>query len=431
MASAADRARAAAHERDRQVVLHVLHAVGDAGAVHDHDVVQQRAVPVGRRREPCDVVREQLAVIGVDPGHRRHPRGLVRVVRQRVVRIRHPDLGVRETALLAGHHEGDDARQVGLVREQLQVEHQPGVFPVARRDAGGPLEERQLVGGLPVGDPQAPLHVAHALDVLVDPVAISRTNLAPQPDEGVEHGVEDAVVLREARAARGGAGARAFAEHPLEDQTRVVLHRQRRRRVAPRDGVGIDATVAAAALTRVADVLDGELERRELRLPAELPRHDLIHRHAAGDVVLARVADGAAQERRGGVRRVPGQLQPRNQDEPIPEGGERFVDGPQLEARPDRRRCPVVHRHAVRHVDRPEAPDRFRRRPDRGRQRRHHRIEQRQGQRGAHAAQHGPPRQRPLRDAVHLATLSSDACVDAFIRNGVLLTTPSTRDDQR
>ena len=52
------------------------------------------------------------------------------------MRIRHADLRVRSAAELAPEHERDDARQVGLVREHLQVEHQPARAP--RRMSGMP-----------------------------------------------------------------------------------------------------------------------------------------------------------------------------------------------------------------------------------------------------------------------------------------------------
>jgi hypothetical protein len=46
------------------------------------------------------------------------------MMRQRMMRLRDPDLRVRPAGLLASVHERDHACQIGLVREQLQVVQQ-------------------------------------------------------------------------------------------------------------------------------------------------------------------------------------------------------------------------------------------------------------------------------------------------------------------
>ena len=55
------------------------------------------------------------------------------VVRQRMVRFGHADLGVRAVARLARQLERDHARDVALQRQHLQIEHQPRVVGVRRR----------------------------------------------------------------------------------------------------------------------------------------------------------------------------------------------------------------------------------------------------------------------------------------------------------
>ena len=64
--SAAQRARAAARQQDRQAARRVQVAVGHARAVDDHHVVEQRAVAVRRVAQLVEVVGEQRRVMDVD-----------------------------------------------------------------------------------------------------------------------------------------------------------------------------------------------------------------------------------------------------------------------------------------------------------------------------------------------------------------------------
>ena len=83
---------------------------------------------------------------------------------------------------------------------------------------------------------------------------------------------------------------------------------------------------------------------------------------------------------------------------------------------------PFVVDDAVRMVDDAQAPDRFRRRLDLGRQRRNHRVEQRQCHGRAH-----PAKNRPARDRL----LGHDHDPVLLIRNGALFTSARIVDDQR
>src|SRR6185503_6866834 len=95
--------------------------------------------------------------------------------------------------------------------------------------------------------------------------------------------VEDALVALAARDAL--LGRASAAEHALEHDLRVQLHRQRRRRRSPRDRVRVDAAVALAAVARArARVLDGHLDGRQQRLAADLLRDDLVDRVAGANV---------------------------------------------------------------------------------------------------------------------------------------------------
>ena len=143
-----------------------------------------------------------------------------------MMRLRHADLRIRSRAALARELERDDARQIGLERQHLQVEHQLHVvfprFGHARRPVE--IRERRLaVLLLRFLDPA--LDFAHGIEVLAHLQAIAGAELRLQPGHVLHHPVEDAGVLLELGAPLGGAPA--VAEQPLEDHTRIGLGRQR------------------------------------------------------------------------------------------------------------------------------------------------------------------------------------------------------------
>ena len=116
--------------------------------------------------------------------------------------------------------------------------------------------------------------------------------------------------LLQRRAAVGRAAA--LAEQPLEDDPRMRLGRQRRRRRRPREVVLVDAGVAVVALADGLEQVHRQLERRQLRLLADLLRGDLIDRRA--EVVVRALGPlrlrGAEERRvRGRVRAGVGVLQ--------------------------------------------------------------------------------------------------------------------------
>ena len=360
-------------------------------------MIQQRAVAVGRRAQLVEIAREQLRVVAVDLRQVRDELGHVVVVRQRVMRLGHADLRVGPRALLLADHEGDDARQVRLQRQQLQIHHQREVILERRRDALRLLERRQLDVALLLGAGDAPLDVSHGIGILLYLDAILRAEFGPQPGQLVVHRVQDALVLAHARLARAALGGAAVAEQALEHGARVVLHRQRLGGAAPCNRVGVGAAEDAGARAGVGRPVHRQLQRRQLRLLREVPRQQLVHRHVGEDLHLGlAAARGAGQERtrRAGVDVVPTRVEARQHEHLLAERCQRLEDRRQLEAAPFGLRQPVLHRHAVGHVERLEAVHRLaggaRPRPER----RHHRIQHRQRQSGAHPPQHGASRQR-------------------------------------
>ena len=116
-----------------------------------------------------------------------------------------------------------------------------------------------------------PLDLADVVEILIEPRAIARPETRSQPRRLLRDEIEDAAIALPSRGAlRRAAG---LAEQPLEHRARIDLHRQRRRRRAPRDRVGVGAAVSRRARADVAgEVLGGELERRKRRVLPDLSR---------------------------------------------------------------------------------------------------------------------------------------------------------------
>ncbi len=81
----------------------------------------------------------------VDLRHARDFLRIIAVMRKRVVRIGNSDLGISAIAGFARELERDDACDIALQRQHLQVEHQPRVVGVCSRHADGPIQIRQRI----------------------------------------------------------------------------------------------------------------------------------------------------------------------------------------------------------------------------------------------------------------------------------------------
>ena len=260
--------------------------------------------------------------------------------------------------------------------------------------------------------------------------AVGRPEPPLQPLHFLDERIEDAAIVLDAREARRLRRVVAVAEQPLEHRARLVLHRQRRRRVAPRQRVGVGAAVAGLARADQLVRVEAQLERRQLRVLAERLRGDLVHRHAGADVgAFGLLRVHAGEERRRGAHVIAGALavgrkrrlvrQAGDDEQPVAERRERLEDRRQLEARAVGRRRPLLHLDAVRHVDDRQPARRRRTRPRAASERRHHAVEQRQRQRGAEAAQERPAGQRHLGDEHH-ACLSIPMQLPISATDGVL-----------
>src|SRR5690606_28151052 len=120
-------------------------------------------------------------------------------------------------------------------------------------------------------DLEPALDLADVLRERVEARAVRHADLAAQVAELARDRIEDALVALAARDTL--LVAAAAAEHALEDDLRVQLHRQRRRRRRPRDRVRVDAAIAFAAVARArARILARHLDRRQQRFAAVLLR---------------------------------------------------------------------------------------------------------------------------------------------------------------
>ena len=331
------------------------------------------------------------------------------VMRERVVRFGDANLRVGTRALLLANHERDHARQIGLKRQELQIEHQRQVIFEHRRYALRLLQRRHVGVVLFLGLLNAAFDVANRLAVFVDLYLILRSELALQRRQLQGHRVEDAFVLSQSRFPGGAIGAAAVAEELFKDRARVVLHRQRLRRAAPGNGVGVRTAQNPGARTRICRRIHRQLQRGDLRLFRELPREQLVHRHIRDhlDFVPA-AACGSRQKRsrRARVNVVPVRAQAGQDEHLVAEGRQRLQNGRELEGGAFAFRRPVLHGHPVRDVEGLEPV----RRPGGGarrrRQRREHGVEERQRHGRTQPAQHRSSRQRFRGEVIHGFSMS-------------------------
>ena len=210
----------------------------------------------------------------------------------------------------------------------------------------------------------AAFHIANRLGVAVEQLAVPRAEIHPEPEELVEHCIQDARLLPEPRRPGGTPSAAAVPEEPLEDSPGVVLHRHRFGRAPPGNRMRVDAAQVRRARSGVGGRVHRELERRQLRVTTRSPGKQLVDGDVGQDFQL--VAPAARYSRQEGSRRtrmrdVPVRTQSGENEHPPPEGRQRLEDRGQLEVGPEGSRRPVGHRHPVGNVKGLEPVDRLRR----------------------------------------------------------------------
>ena len=348
-------------------------------------MVQQGAIAVGRRLELLHVIGEQLGLQRFDLDHLLDLRAVAGVMRQGVMRVGNPDLGEGSICLLTAHHEGNDAGDIGLEGQNLQVTHQLGMFLVRGGDTDRPLHPWHLQGTLLLGHLDATLDIANGVGILGQLRPIARTEFPHKVRYGLAHRVENAAIPSEAGTLLLRVRALDVAKQPLEDSTWIVFHRERCRGTLPAQRVDIGAAPAAFARAYDPGGIETDLERRQLRVLAEFLRNDLIERNSIAEVgAIGPLRLDTCQIRTGGAlvntHLLPGQRsglflgESRQHSEPIAKRGERLQEAGQFEVDARRRRCPLVHDPPVRHVHDAQSLRRFNR--TRTRERRNHGVQE-------------------------------------------------------
>ena len=124
MAITADAQGFATHDHYGHLVVVVHVTVAHAAAKEHRGAIEQRRITVVNRFELLEEVIQHLDVVRVDLRVRRELVRMVVVVRDGMMRIGDADLRIGTAGVLARHHEGADARDVGLERQRLKVEQQ-------------------------------------------------------------------------------------------------------------------------------------------------------------------------------------------------------------------------------------------------------------------------------------------------------------------
>ena len=296
---------------------------------------------------------------------------MILMMREPVVRVGHADLRVGAGADLASVHEADDARQIALIGEPLQVEHQLGVLFEGRRHACTAARLRQVAIVLLLRLLNAALDVANRVEILRQLGLVARAE-APSAAQRRAR-VTASRMLRSSwmRASRSAAlppspNSRSKTARGLISACSGVVG------VAPGDGVGIRAAVAAVADAGALHRVEPDLERGELRLLPNCSRGDLVHRDARIDVGAGGLARVHAREPRRAPARVLADafagnglarlvVEVREHQQAVLERRERLHDRRELEPRAFRRGRPGRHvADAVGKIDDAEAPGRLR-----------------------------------------------------------------------
>ena len=166
------------------------------------------------------------------------------------------------------HHEGKNARHVGLVSQRDQVEHQSDallerIYIVRRSVRNVHLRKIARFHLL-----NAPLDLAHAFKVVGQHSFVRRPQHPLQVLRFLAHQIEQRnILLRQPRPVRD---VIALPEQTREQLARIRLHRQRRRRRAERNRPCVGAAVIAVAEAASAAVVRRDFERRQRRILADV-----------------------------------------------------------------------------------------------------------------------------------------------------------------
>ena len=175
----------------------------------------------------------------------------------------------------------------------------------------------------------AAFDIANRVRVFVDFVLVLRPEFLLQTRKLFVDRIEDALMLLHPRFASRPVRAARIAEEALENGPRVVFHRQRLRRAAPRQRMRINAAQVARAGAGIGGGIHGQFERRHLCLFAEMTREQLVDRHVRENldfIAAAARRSGQKRSRRAGMNVVPAGVKTGQDDHLIPVRGQRLQD---------------------------------------------------------------------------------------------------------
>src|SRR5579883_2090307 len=247
--------------RDRILVVPV--AVRHVAAEEDDGVVEHRAVALLHRLQALRELRHAGRVVGLDAHELLERLLLLAMMRQRMEGLGDVHHAVDAHRGLSGEAQRRHARLVRLPRErhhlELQVEQLREVIRRAERRMRQIAEGRgghfQLL--------HSTLNLAYRVQIIAQGGAVARVELAPQARGRLPRVVEEAPLGLDDRAAL--LIGVSLPEQAVEDLARIALHRQGLRRI----GIAGRATGLTA-----------QLERRERRVLADVPRRELVCRGA-------------------------------------------------------------------------------------------------------------------------------------------------------
>ena len=224
---------------------------------------------------------------------------------------------------------------------------------------------RQLDVALLLGLLDAAFDVANRVGVFFDLDLVLRPELLLEARQLLRHRIQNALVLPQPRFARGPIGAAAIAEQLLEHRCADSI---------PSAAAASGCARRACACRRNSGCpcrrrrWPGSPSRARAMPPASpcakcRPSNWSIDTSAMISISLRPAARRAGEKRSGGARVdvVPARFDAGQDQHLVPVGGQRLQNRRELESRPFALGRPILHGHAVRHVEGLEAVRGFRR----------------------------------------------------------------------
>jgi hypothetical protein len=183
------------------------------------------------------------------------------------------DQRIRARAEFPGNDHAEDARDIRLEREGLQIVHEFRVLVERIGNIDGPVGQLDGFGILRHGGALDTLFdLAHGIHILAEFAAIARAKRVGEAVGFLRHGLENAAGAFRQRQTLGGAAS--IAEEAFKYDARVSFGGIRRSRTAPGNGIHKEAVARIAGSRRWR--VDRHLKRRHLRGLADFPDGQLI-----------------------------------------------------------------------------------------------------------------------------------------------------------